>query len=127
MRSMKPRLTLATHLAADIDGAALFLLDEPTRGLHADDVQKLLRVQADHDDEAAAAQREASETRRTLRDMQRALDEIRQENSLLRTDVDAARSELAAMKQETQDWAKAIKDDVTKLQTTSPGRKAASS
>jgi excinuclease ABC subunit A len=35
------RLSLATHLAAAGDGATLFVLDEPTRGLHPDDVDAL--------------------------------------------------------------------------------------
>ena len=35
------RLQLAAHLAGEVSGAALFLLDEPTRGLHADDVATL--------------------------------------------------------------------------------------
>ncbi len=36
------RLSLAVHLATPSRGATLFLLDEPTRGLHPDDVDKLL-------------------------------------------------------------------------------------
>ena len=35
------RLRIAVHLAAKVDGASLFLLDEPTRGLHPDDVAAL--------------------------------------------------------------------------------------
>ena len=36
------RLSLAMHLATPSRGATLFLLDEPTRGLHPDDVDALL-------------------------------------------------------------------------------------
>ena len=36
------RLRIAQHLATDVSGASLFLMDEPTRGLHPDDVAPLL-------------------------------------------------------------------------------------
>ncbi|MAD33391.1 MAG: hypothetical protein CMJ88_06495, partial [Planctomycetes bacterium] len=36
------RLRIAQHLATEVAGASLFLMDEPTRGLHPDDVAPLL-------------------------------------------------------------------------------------
>lgn len=38
------RVKLATHLAKRQTGKTLFILDEPTTGLHMDDVKKLIRV-----------------------------------------------------------------------------------
>lgn len=38
------RLELATHLDADSSSSTLYVLDEPTRGLHPDDVEQLLDV-----------------------------------------------------------------------------------
>ncbi|MBL8853806.1 MAG: hypothetical protein JNK57_07525 [Planctomycetaceae bacterium] len=38
------RIKLATHLARPADAHTLFLLDEPTTGLHFGDIQKLLNV-----------------------------------------------------------------------------------
>jgi excinuclease ABC subunit A len=38
------RIKLATHLARPADSHTLFLLDEPTTGLHFGDIQKLLNV-----------------------------------------------------------------------------------
>jgi excinuclease ABC subunit A len=40
----RQRLVLATGLLRPHDGATLYLFDEPTTGLHADDVDQLLRV-----------------------------------------------------------------------------------
>jgi len=38
------RVKLATHLSKRQTGNTLFLLDEPTTGLHADDVKKLVAI-----------------------------------------------------------------------------------
>ena len=38
------RIKLATHLASRSTGKTLYLLDEPTTGLHFDDIKKLLVV-----------------------------------------------------------------------------------
>jgi excinuclease ABC subunit A len=38
------RIKLATELARRTDGKALYILDEPTIGLHFDDIAKLLKI-----------------------------------------------------------------------------------
>lgn len=38
------RIKLATELASNLNGMTLFVLDEPTRGLHASDIDRLLDV-----------------------------------------------------------------------------------